>query len=84
MKAPTHIELADHRSSLVEAVLCLLERQLPSVIAYVWPEQHRILFRTGDGRTGDVEVIVNWDVPVTQNAAGENSAPVPTESSSQL
>jgi hypothetical protein len=31
-------------------------------IHQVWTEDHRIRFRERDGRTGDVEVLVNWDV----------------------
>jgi len=78
---------ADHRTELIDAVQCLLLRQLPSEpIAYVWPEVNRILFRTSDDHTGDVELLVNWDVAaVTQNTAGEelNCAPVSTESGRQ-
>ena len=31
-------------------------------IRQVWTDHDRILFRLGDGRTGDVELLVNWDV----------------------
>ena len=82
MTTPTHIPTADQRSALLDAVLRLLERQLPSQPTYICPEQHRILFRTADDRTGSVDVLINFDVvqSVTQNAAGENySAPAPTE-----
>ena len=80
----------DHRSDLVDAVLRLLEHQLPAEpIAYAWPEPHRILFRTADNRTGDVEVFVNWCVTrVTQKGAQDGageiySAQVSTESGGQ-
>jgi hypothetical protein len=54
---------ADHRAELIDAALHLLARQLPSEpIAYIWPERHRVLFCTADGRTGDVEVLVNFEV----------------------
>jgi hypothetical protein len=50
-----------------EELLALLTgiaaRQLsPHEITQIWPERHRILFTTTDGRAGDVEVFVNWDV----------------------
>ena len=66
---------ADRRSDLVAAVLRLVERQMPSqAIAHVWPEQDRVLFRTADGRTGDVELLVNWDVVRTElTAAGSDT-----------
>ena len=71
MTPTEQLTIADHRTELIDAAQCLLLRQLPSEpIAYVWPEHHRILFRTGDGRTGDVELLVNWDVPIAQNGAG--------------
>ena len=31
-------------------------------ITHIWPEQHRILFRTAGGETGEVEVCVHWDI----------------------
>ncbi len=31
-------------------------------IRQVWTDHDRILFRLADGRTGDVELLVNWDV----------------------
>ena len=82
MTTPTHITTVDQRSALLNAVECLLERQLPAEpIAYVWPEQHRILFRTAGDRTGSVDVLVNFDVvPIAQDCAATNySAPAPTE-----
>ena len=75
---------ADHRTELIDAVQCLLLRQLPSEpIAYVWPEHHRILFRTANGHHADVEVLVNFDVvPIAQKTSQPKnySVPVPTES----
>ena len=85
--APQITTPVDHRDALVYAALHLLQRQLPAEpIAYLWPEADRILFRTSDDHTGDVELLVNWDVAaVTQNTAGEelNCAPVSTESGRQ-
>jgi hypothetical protein len=64
MKIDPHIETAAH-AALAAAVRALLERQLGAEqIAYIWPESHRIRIRTADGRTGDVEVLVSWDVVV--------------------
>jgi hypothetical protein len=31
-------------------------------IHQIWTDKHCIRFRLGDGRTGDVELVVNWDV----------------------
>lgn len=69
---------ADRRSDLLAAALRLVERQMPAKpIAYVWPEQDRVLFRTADGRTGDVEIVVlvNWDVARTESTAAGSNAP---------
>ena len=74
MTPPTYIELADRRSDLVDAVQCLLERQLRShQVTWIWPDTGRILFATADGCTGDVEVLVNWDV--VQSVTQKYSAP---------
>jgi len=75
MTTPTNIPIVDHRDDLVAATLRQLERQLPAVpIAYIWPKQHRVLIRTADGRIGDIEVMVNWDVTTTESpAAGSNA-----------
>lgn len=55
----------DPHAALAAAVRALLERQLGAEqIAYAWPEAHRIRIRTADGRIGDVEAVVNWDVVV--------------------
>jgi hypothetical protein len=68
-----HITPADHRDELVDAALALLARQLPSQpIANLWTEPHRIAFLTADGRTGDVEVLVNWDVVTTESTANRS------------
>ena len=90
MTPTEQLTIADHRTELIDAVQCLLLRQLPSEpIAYAWPEPHRILFRTADNRTGDVEVFVNWCVTrVTQKGAQDGageiySAQVSTESGGQ-
>jgi hypothetical protein len=66
---------ADHRDELIAEAARMLARQLPSQpIAYLWPERHRIAFRTGDGRTGEVEVLVNWDVAATESTARGSDA----------
>ena len=90
MTIPTHIPTIDSRSDLGAAVYQLVLRELRShQISYIWPEQHRILFRTADNRTGDVEVFVNWCVTrVTQKGAQDGageiySAQVSTESGGQ-
>ena len=85
MTIPTHIPTIDRRSDLGAAVYQLVLRELRShQVTYIWPEQHRILFRTGDGRTGDIELLVNWDLmQVAQNTAGEESSAAPTESDRQ-
>lgn len=55
---------------LTAAVTAMLERQLRGCeVAYCWPEAHRVRIRTADGRVGDVEVVVNWDVVPTESAA---------------
>lgn len=48
---------------LTAAVTAMLERQLRGCeVAYAWPEAHRVRIRTRDGKQGDVEILVNWDV----------------------
>ena len=70
MTTPAHITITNHRDELATAVLLLLERQLPAKpITHTWPEPHRILFRTVDGRTYEVEVFVNWDAAPTESDA---------------
>jgi hypothetical protein len=70
MRTDAHITPADHRSELIAEAARMLARQLRSEpIAYIWPERHQILFRTTDGRTGNVEVFVNWDVAATESPA---------------
>ena len=85
MTIPTHIPTIDRRSDLGAAVYQLVLRELRShQISYIWPEQHRILFRTADNRTGSVDLFVNWDVvqSVAQKTSQPKnySAPTPTES----
>jgi hypothetical protein len=44
-------------------------------VAYLWPKAHRICIATVTGRTGDVEVTVNWDVVPTESVTEEGDAP---------
>ena len=61
---------ADHRDELIAEAARMLARQLRSEpIACIWPERDQVLFRTADGQTGDVEVLVNWDVAPTESAS---------------
>jgi hypothetical protein len=51
---------------LVQEAACIVRRELGGHdICQIWADQNRILFRLTDGRTGDVEVAANWDVPKT-------------------
>jgi len=43
-------------------------------IRQIWAEPHRILFRLADGRSGSMEVLVNWDV-VNDTLYNEPAAP---------
>jgi len=71
-----HLIPVDHRDELADAALRLLARQLTShQIAYVWPESHRVLFRTADGRDGDVQVFVNWNAASTESATDGSVMP---------
>ena len=46
----------------------LLERQLGAVeVVAVSHEADRVAFRTSDGCTGDVELVVNWDAVPTES-----------------
>jgi hypothetical protein len=48
---------------LAAEVDCAVRRQLTGCeIAQIWTVGSRTLFRLDDGCTGDVEVLVNWDV----------------------
>jgi len=70
MTTDAHITPTDRRGELIAEGTRLLARQLPSQpIAYIWLEPHRIAFCTADGRTGDVEVLVNWDVAAIESTA---------------
>ena len=76
MTIDAHIAPTDHRDDLADAALRLLARQLTSArIAYVWPESHRVLFRTADGRDGDVQVFVNWNAASTESATDGSVMP---------
>jgi len=41
-------------------------------IRQIWTEGSRILFQLTDGRTGDVEVFVNWDVGLAPKRRGDS------------
>lgn len=67
MIADPHLDPADPRDALAAAVRALLERQLHGCeVAHCWPEENCVLIRTADGKQGDVEVAVNWDVVPTE------------------
>jgi hypothetical protein len=62
---------------LATEVAHLIRRELGAHgVHQVWTEDHRIRVRLGNGRTGDVEVLFNWDVVV--NTKDEQGASPPT------
>ena len=71
MQAHLVEELADEAARLVRGHLAGLGLQ------QLWSETDRIRFRLRDGRTGDVEVFVNWDV-VTADDDARSCAPGPS------
>lgn len=43
-------------------------------IRQVWTDHDRILFLLSDGRTGDIELLVNWDVGATRDQGTRGEA----------
>jgi hypothetical protein len=58
---------------LASEVARIIRRDLGThEVRQIWTEGHRVLFRLQDGRTGDVEVVANWDV-VAEGGEGDQA-----------
>jgi hypothetical protein len=60
LREPTRMAPLDQ---LATEVARIIRREIGrDEVKQIWSEPDRILFRLADGRTGDVEVVVNWDI----------------------
>jgi len=68
---PAFIELETEVARLAQQALA------GQPLCQIWAEQDRVLFRLGDGRSGDVEVLINWDVTPTADEKARKAPEAP-------